>query len=40
MLEFAPPEALQSTWSEVASTFAAGRAAQAGFTEKMLLDRF
>ena len=28
MLEFAPPEALQSTWSEVASTFAAGRAAQ------------
>lgn len=28
LLEFAPPESTQSTWSEVASTFAAGRAAQ------------
>ena len=28
MLEFAPPEATSSTWDEVASTFAAGRAAQ------------
>ncbi len=28
MLEFAPPEATASTWDEVASTFAAGRAAQ------------
>lgn len=27
-LEFAPPEATQSTWDEVAATFAAGRAAQ------------
>lgn len=28
MLEYAPPEATSSTWDEVASTFAAGRAAQ------------
>lgn len=28
MLKFAPPEATSSTWDEVASTFAAGRAAQ------------
>lgn len=28
LLEFAPPESTQSTWSEVASTFAAGRVAQ------------
>ena len=28
MLEFAPPEATSSTWDEVASSFAAGRAAQ------------
>ena len=28
LLPFAPPEALQSTWSEVGSSFAAGRAAQ------------
>jgi multiple sugar transport system substrate-binding protein len=28
LLEFAPPEATASTWDEVASTFAAGRAAQ------------
>lgn len=28
MLDFAPPEATASTWDEVASTFAAGRAAQ------------
>ena len=28
LLEFAPPEATSSTWDEVASTFAAGRAAQ------------
>ena len=28
MLPFAPPEATSSTWDEVASTFAAGRAAQ------------
>ena len=28
MLPFAPPEATASTWDEVASTFAAGRAAQ------------
>ena len=27
-LEFAPPESTQSTWDEVAATFAAGRAAQ------------
>jgi len=27
-LEYAPPEATQSTWDEVAATFAAGRAAQ------------
>ena len=27
-LDFAPPEATQSTWDEVAATFAAGRAAQ------------
>ena len=28
LLKFAPPEATQSTWDEVASSFAAGRAAQ------------
>ncbi len=28
MLEYAPPEATQSTWDEVAASFAAGRAAQ------------
>jgi multiple sugar transport system substrate-binding protein len=28
LLDFAPPEATSSTWDEVASTFAAGRAAQ------------
>ena len=28
MLDYAPPEATSSTWDEVASTFAAGRAAQ------------
>ena len=28
LLQYAPPESTQSTWSEVASTFAAGRAAQ------------
>jgi multiple sugar transport system substrate-binding protein len=28
LLPFAPPEALQSTWSEVGASFAAGRAAQ------------
>ena len=28
LLDFAPPEALQSTWSEVGASFAAGRAAQ------------
>ena len=28
LLEFAPPESTSSTWDEVASTFAAGRAAQ------------
>ncbi|MEZ4632420.1 MAG: extracellular solute-binding protein [Deinococcales bacterium] len=28
LLQFAPPEATSSTWDEVASTFAAGRAAQ------------
>jgi multiple sugar transport system substrate-binding protein len=28
MLKYAPPEATQSTWDEVAATFAAGRAAQ------------
>jgi multiple sugar transport system substrate-binding protein len=28
LLKFAPPESTQSTWSEVAATFAAGRAAQ------------
>jgi len=28
LLQYAPPESTQSTWSEVAATFAAGRAAQ------------
>ena len=28
LLKFAPPESTQSTWDEVAATFAAGRAAQ------------
>ena len=40
MLQYAPPESTQSTWDEVAATFAAGRAAQGlGVWRERSLDR-